>query len=160
MDISLSFNGEGLVSDTGDFLLTSGWDESVRRINIIVRTEITGWNTYPDFGTPLHDFIGEPNTRETAKEITKVLEIFLNRFVRDIGVITVRVIPVDEWSVNIFIFAHNESGQIPIARLVYSFQDGVSQRVFDPAQIAKLVSQGKHSLPENSYLRNSTLEGN
>ena len=159
-DIALSFNGDGLVSDKGDFLLTSGWDESVRQVNVLVRTEILGWKTYPEFGTPLHDFIGEPNTRETAQEISRTLEIYLNRFVRGIGTITVRVIPVDEWSVNIFVFAHNETGQIPIARLVYSFQDGVSQRVFDPAQLSKVISQGNHSLPDNPYLRKDTLEGN
>jgi len=158
MDIALSLNGEALLSDTGDFLLTSGFDESVRQINALIRTEIGGWKTYPTFGTPLATFIGSPNTRETAQEITKVLEIYLNRFIRNIGVITVRVIPVDEWSINIFIFAHNESGQVPIARLVYSFHDGISQRVFDPAQVSKLISQGSHSLPSNPYLRKTTLE--
>ena len=160
MDIALSYNGNGLVGDTGDFLLTSGFDESVRQVNALVRTEIAAWRVYPDFGTPLHDFVGRPNTRETAQEMTKQLEFYLNKFVRGLGIVTVRVIPVDEWSVNIFVFAHNEKGRIPIARLVYSFQDGISQRVFDPAQVAKVISRGEHSLPENLYLRKNTLEEN
>jgi len=149
----MSLNGEGLISDNGDFLLTSGMDESLREVNRVVRTEISGWRTFPTYGTPLHNFVGQPNARETAQEMTQQLEIYLNQFVHGLGIITVRVIPFDEWSVNIFVFANNQKGQVPIARLVYSYRDGISHRVFDPAQISAISQGGQHSIPDNPYLR-------
>jgi len=147
-----------IVSDNGDFLLTDGNDEKIREVNRLVRTEINGWKIYPGYGTPLHDFAGRPNTQETAQELSKSLELYLNKFVNGIGVLRVRVVPVNEESVDVFVFAYSGGLQVPVSRIVYDYQDGIVKDIKDPAEpIETVVSRGRHAVPTNPYLRKTDL---
>lgn len=158
MDIALTYDGRALISDNGDFLLTDGFDEKVREISRLVRTEVNGWKIYPSYGTPLHDFVGRPNTQETADELTRTLEIYLNTFVKGIGVLKVRVVPMDQESVDIFIFAYNGTGELPVGRVVYNYKDGIVVEIKDPMEKKENVLQkGQHSLPTNPYLKKADV---
>lgn len=157
MDIAISYNGNGLVSDNGDLLITTGFDDSIRRINTLVRTTISSWRVYPNFGTTMHEFVGQPNTRDTAREMSRQLEVYLNRFITDIGKLTVQAVPIDRESLNIFIFAHTDNGSIPVSRFIYSYRDGIIEKVYDPAEQETTVAKGRHSIPTNPYLRKPNL---
>jgi len=159
MDIALSYNGAGIVGDNGDLVTTSGFDETTRRVNILMRTHLNSWRLFPSFGTPLHDYVGQPNTRDTASDLAQILELYLNRHITDVGTISVQIIPIDEGTISIFVFANDEGGQIPISAYVYRFSDGVTEKMYDPAEIRQSSGSGRHFIPTNPYLRKpSTVE--
>ena len=52
-----------------DLSYSSGPDFILQSVNNRLRTQSPDWYTYPHLGANLEDFIGEPNTRETAESI-------------------------------------------------------------------------------------------
>lgn len=95
VDLDWSWDGDYIQGDDGDLkdtsedLLLSFRNE----IASIVKSNAGDWREDVDHGASLDDFVGEPNTRETAKAI----ELRLKNSLRILGRIAdfaVRVVPV------------------------------------------------------------------
>ena len=152
-DIALSYDGGAILNDRGDLEATSGLDALSRKVSRIVKTRNPAWKLYPDIGANLEDFVGQPNTRETAAEMTKRLNYVLNKDqISGTNFLEVRVVPANAASVYIFIFLRNESGRITLSREVFDYKDGIFHDTYDPLESKKIIPVATHSLPTNKYL--------
>lgn len=153
-DICLSYRGGGIITDDGDLKLTQDLDALSREVSRIVRTVNPAWKIYPNIGAGLEVFVGEPNTRGTALEITKRLNYVLNQNqIAYPGRLFARVVPSGDESLFVFIFLKDSKGTILIDKEVFNFTDGVAGHIYDPSEVKEIVPNTRHAEPENPYLK-------
>ena len=100
------FRGDYLRGKDGDIADSSG-DQILSFVDMImdiVAADLNDWQEHPGRAASLSEFIGEPNTRETGKEIQDrvAASLTVNQVVRAQD-LQVRVAPVDIYSVLIII---------------------------------------------------------
>ena len=153
-DICLSYAGGGIITDDGDLKLTRDLDALSREVSRIVRTINPAWEIYPNIGAGIEEFVGEPNTRGTALEITKRLNYILNQNqIAYPGRLFARVVPSGDESLLIFIFLKDSKGRMLIDKEVFNFKDGVAGHIYDSNEVKEIVPNIRHSEPRNPYLR-------
>jgi hypothetical protein len=95
VDLDFTWDGDflldkqGDLKDTSEDLLLSFKNE----IFTIVKSDLTDWREDPSVGADLGDFVGEPNTIDTAKEIQNRVKNSLLLIATESD-ISVRVVPV------------------------------------------------------------------
>jgi len=153
-DICLSYAGGGIITDDGDLKLTQDLDALSREISRIVRTVNPAWKIYPNIGAGIEEFVGEPNTRGIALEITKRLNYILNQNqIAYPGRLFARVVPSGDETLMIFIFLKDSKGRILIDKEVFNFKDGVAGHIYDPSEVKEIVPNIRHAIPTNPYLQ-------
>lgn len=153
-DICLSYAGGGIITDDGDLKLSQDLDALSREISRIVRTVNPAWKIYPNIGAGIEEFVGEPNTRGTALEITKRLNYALNQNqIAYPGRLFARVVPSGDETLLIFIFLKDSAGSVLIDKEVFNFVDGVAGHIYDPAEVREIIPNDRHAVPENPYLK-------
>lgn len=107
-DGDLALGDDGDLKDTSDDAITSLLNE----IRTIIRSELGDWQMHGLLGSNLSDFLGEPNTQETALAIEERISSSLITFgTIDAKDITVRVIPVQRHMVMVIITISAEATQ-------------------------------------------------
>lgn len=106
IDYRFNYRGDYEVGSDGDIADTSEdeLESLVQEIRDVVKSELKDWEEHFAKGSGLQDYIGEPNSRETAKSIEKRVKNSLTLY--DIVKpedLTVRTIPVGVDSVMILI---------------------------------------------------------
>ena len=95
-DLDFTWDGDLMISPTGDLLDTS--DDLLRsirnEIQSVLKSDLGDWREDPSIGADLSDFVGEPNSRQTAQNIQARVESALAQilFLSDLSV---RIIPVN-----------------------------------------------------------------
>jgi len=153
-DLMLSYEGGGIITDDGDLKLVQDLDALSREVSRIVRTVNPAWKIYSNIGAGIGEFVGEPNTRGTALEITKRLNYVLNQNqIAYPGRLFARVVPSGDESLLIFIFLKDSRGTRLLDKEVFNFIDGIAGHIYDPAEVKEIVPNIRHSEPTNPYLR-------
>lgn len=103
-DIMLSEDGDIVLDDVGDIMLAEGAEYVIQSVRNRLKSVTVDW-FYDHIGADLIDFLGYPNSRETADAIT---ERIVSALTRD-GLISkddlfVKVVPIDSVTLNIFVF--------------------------------------------------------
>lgn len=97
IDLEFSYNGDytvGIDGDLGDTALDQ-IQSLVQEVRSVVASAIGDWQEHPQRAASLDDFVGEPNTRQTAKEIEKRIRdsLVVNEVVEDRD-LQIRVVPI------------------------------------------------------------------
>jgi len=137
LDLAWSPNGDIALGTNGDLLDTS--TDTIRslreQVGIICASSINDWVVYPSKGATLSDFIGEPNTPDTADAISDRLRLALT----SAGVVneedlSIRVIPIQLHKVMIVVRIEavetttnslDSSGILTVALVYDSQQNGL-----------------------------------
>ena len=137
LDLAWSSNGDISLGTNGDLLDTS--TDTIRslreQVGIICASSINDWVVYPSKGATLSDFIGEPNTPDTADAISDRLRLALT----SAGVVneedlSIRVIPIQLHKVMIVVRIEavetttnslDSSGILTVALVYDSQQNGL-----------------------------------
>ena len=106
VDLQWVWCGDYLPSKDGD-LADTGEDRIqslVQEIQTVVQSALLDWEEHPGLGSGLEEFIGEPNTKETANRLkTRIRDsLILFNIVRDSD-LDIKVIPVGIHTVFILI---------------------------------------------------------
>jgi len=154
-DFAMSYDGDLIVKD-GDIAYISGIDWLKREINKILRTTNPEWAGNPTAGADLCNFIGAPNTRETATDIKETITRALDRQGLIVeGEVDVRVVPVSLYNVQILIHLIADGERTQIADMVFEYNGaGVRTNTYDPIAVnAKdLNYDSMHNKNKNKYL--------
>jgi hypothetical protein len=138
VDIEWTYDGDFAIDKDGDLKDTS-YDEIqalIQEIQSIVKSRFKDWKAHPSFAANLHEFRGEPNTREVGRQIQdRVFSTLVNHNVVQPGDLDVRVVPIHIHQIAILIRISAlatpqnslELGQPLIVALVY---DSVEDSVF------------------------------
>lgn len=82
IDLDWEWDGDYLVDGTGDIQDTS--DDLIRafenEMRTIIKSEIGDWKAQLDLGSSLHEFVGQPNTKELGGRIEQQVVAALTRF--------------------------------------------------------------------------------
>lgn len=106
VDLEFSWNGDFQLGKDGDIADTYNdqIQTLIQNIQTVVNSELNDWKEHPALGAGLDDFVGEPNTKDTARQINAriVGALVQNNIVLEDDV-TVKVVPVDRHTVFITI---------------------------------------------------------
>lgn len=104
VDLDWSWDGDFIPGPDGDLLDTS--DDHLRslvtEIATVVKSSLQDWRDNPEIGSGIDDFIGEPNDRETARNLQIRLQASLLQIVKGQD-LSVRIVPFHIHKVAIFI---------------------------------------------------------
>lgn len=100
----LSEDGDIVLDYAGDIMLAEGTDYVIQSVRNRLKSVTVDW-FYDNIGADLIDFLGYPNSRETADAIK---ERIVSSLTHD-GLIAeedlfVRIVPIDSVTLNIFVF--------------------------------------------------------
>jgi hypothetical protein len=105
-DCYFSWDGDYAIDDTGDLADTSDnlLASVVQEIQTIVKSEVGDWLADPSVGATLSDFVGSPNTQDTANKLYTRLIIKLT----ENGIVSredlnIQIVPVGIYQVMIMI---------------------------------------------------------
>lgn len=97
IDLNFDENGDYTIGSDGDIGDTSSDTilSTVVEVKSIIRSDTGDFEKYPAFAANLHDFVGKPNTRETAKQIEQRIKgtLILNK-IAEPNDMSIRVVPV------------------------------------------------------------------
>lgn len=113
-DLDWSWDGDFIRGDDGDFKDTSydAIQSLLNEIRTIVRSEIGDWQLHGLLASNLSDFLGEPNTEETANNIRERIISSLSTFETVLpSDLNVRIVPVQRHLVMILISISIEATQ-------------------------------------------------
>jgi hypothetical protein len=97
IDLEWTWNGDFNVGRDGDLADTESdqIQSLIQEIQTVAQSALDDWAEHPSLGAGIDDFVGEANSRETARKIESRLEgaLTLNNIVRDED-LNVRVVPI------------------------------------------------------------------
>jgi hypothetical protein len=151
-DIALSYDGDLMFDDTQDLKLISGIDWFKREVNKIIRTKLREWRSEPGIGLNLDEFTGRQNTKQTANELqSKLLDALTLDNFQFPGQFDVKIIPVSNSDITIYI-TYNIIGQVyQISKLIYSLDRGISQHINDEFKLTPERTIPKQKKEENNF---------
>lgn len=134
IDVTFTYNGDFIPGVDGDFDDTSAdqIQSLVQEIQTIANSSLGDWQENPSYAATLDDFIGLPNTRETARQLTERLRVALiTNNVVNADDLTVRTIPIDKHKLLIMVSVaaaatpNNSltSGTLTTVSLVYDYSE-------------------------------------
>lgn len=97
-DLEWSWNGDLIIGDGGDLRDTSRNPliSFVQEARTRLRSDLYDWAIHPHIGAGLRDFIGEPNTKQTAEAgKARIIAALMKDDFCNQGSIDVRYVPVD-----------------------------------------------------------------
>ncbi len=106
IDITYSWNGDFAPGTDGDLSDTSNdqIQSLIQEVQTIVNSSLGDWQEHPNYAASLDDYVGEPNNRETARQITdRVRTSLINNNIVSADDLSVSVIPVERSKVLIII---------------------------------------------------------
>lgn len=130
IDCYFSWDGDYAIDDTGDLADTSDnlLASVVQEIQTIVKSEVGDWLADPSVGATLSDFVGSPNTQDTANKLYTRLIIKLT----ENGIVSredlnIQIVPVGIYqvmimiSVSVAVTANNKltAGQVVNVNIIY-----------------------------------------
>ena len=126
-DLKLTPDGDLALTPGGDLALAEGADFIQQSAYNRLRSVTVDW-FYDHIGADLEDFIGQPNSRETADRIVAQLT---NSLVQDglvsSGDVYIRPVPVDKSNILLFVFINTPYADKPLGfEVAVGLQGGVS----------------------------------
>jgi hypothetical protein len=100
-DVTLTYDTDLDFAD-GDLMRSNGVDAVKRKIYALLITEPGDWKLYPDEGASLNPFIGEHNTRDTARRIEEYIIDKIQSHVVP-ATVGVKVVPLSRESVKCYL---------------------------------------------------------
>lgn len=138
--------------EKGDLMLTStGTDFIEREVYKLLITERGQWQFNQPLGASPVVFAGEPNTRETAKQLEQYLEDNLS-FTLAPAIAEYRVVPTDYDSVVIFIDIFSPDSLEITIPFEFSFVNGISKLDRADPRVTKPKS-GQYNINDISSLK-------
>lgn len=128
VDIAVTASGDLCLASSRDFLLTSGSGVLKQDISFRLRTNPGDFYPHPDIGAGLDELIGEPNTRETARngESKIVHSLVYDGMISNID-LYVRGVPISNESVMYYIFVNNGRYQMNVSPdVVFTMMNGLT----------------------------------
>lgn len=149
IDMRFTWNGD-FVFDAAD-LGTSEKDTLLSltdQIGLVCASALDDWMIYPNKGAGLDDFIGEPNTKYTASQITDRLKMaIISSELVDEGDLSIRVVPIHIHRVLIVVSVSamatdtNRLYQENLIKVSFVF-DSVAQQVYFLDKTPQLTTGG------------------
>lgn len=106
IDLEWDWTGDFAIGEDGDLKDTT-YDTIqalLQEIQSLIRSKFKDWKNHPTFAANLHEFRGEPNTRETGKAIEeRVYFALVNQNIVKPEDLSVRVVPIHIHQVAILI---------------------------------------------------------
>jgi len=150
--IDVLFSGDQDIEfEKGDIKITRGIDALKREIFKRLITEKGDWPLFPNEGSSLSNFVGEPNTRDAASAIKKFLMEQLSSVIAPVTM-QVSVIPVALEEVDVLITLYMFDQLIGTVSLQVDYINGITYAGFDD-QVDKIVSSSKTRINETGSTR-------
>ena len=126
-DFFFSSNGDFRLGDGGRLERTVGYDHRALVQTIVKRLSSTkyDWSQQPQVGANMGDFLGQNNSRETARLIKSriVSELTRDRLISSSS-LTVQIVPVSKTAILIAVFIRTDDPSQPIAvQFTYDMRD-------------------------------------
>jgi len=128
-DILLSYDTD-IDFEHDDLMLTSGNELLKRRVFKLLISEFRDWPFEPNIGANPNVFMGEHNTRETAKSLTEFLETRIQPYINP-AFLSVRVVPVDYDSIKIYLDLYVDGIVAGIMPFTMDFVNGLQYTDYD-----------------------------
>lgn len=131
--------------ENGDLMTTSGIDFIEREVYKILITSQNDWKVDSKIGVSPKKFIGEPNTREVAKEI----ELFVMDGLRDTlmpAQVLVRAIPVSLSSLIVLIEIFAQGNEITSIPFEFDFINGFTILNKRDERVQQTLSSNKYAI--------------
>lgn len=150
--IDILFSGDQDIEfSNGDIMITRGVDAIKREIFKRLTTERGEWPLFPSEGASLNEYIGEPNTRETADLIKKHLLERLSPVVLP-AALQVQVIPTDLESVAVIMKIKFGGDIVGSFSLKIDYINGIVYPGFDD-KVDSLVTDKSTTINEPGKIR-------
>lgn len=103
-DLALTGDGDLMLNESGDLALVEGPSFVVQSVYNRIKSVTVDW-FYDNIGADLIDFLGYPNTRDTAKCIeARLISTLTAGGLLDTDSIFVKVVPVSRTTLSAFVF--------------------------------------------------------
>lgn len=127
IDIEYTYCGDYEISSDGDFEDTASdqIQSLVQEIQTVCNSTIGDWEENPNYAASLNDYVGEPNNRDTARNLVDRIKTTLigNNILRADD-ISINIIPINRYKVFILVQATVAATQnnsvLPNGRVVIS----------------------------------------
>ncbi len=151
VDIHMSYDGD-LEFDQGDIKLVRGIDYIKHLIYKVLTTEKGDWKIYPQEGGNPVIFLGEQNTRDTAKLLEGHLVSSLSPYVIP-ATVSAKVVPLSHDSVKCYVDVNILGLTVTQIPFVLDYINGIKYEDFDDS-VDTVVSSKEHKTNDNSSLTN------
>lgn len=151
VDIHMSYDGD-IEFENGDLKLVSGVDYIKHLIYTVLTSDKGDWKLFPQEGGSPATFLGEQNTRETAKLLEGHLESSLAPYVIPASV-TAKVIPLSYDSVKCYIDVSVLGLTVAQIPFTLDYVNGIRYEDFDET-VDTVVSSKQHRFSDNKSLTN------
>jgi len=97
IDLVWTWNGDFKVGVDGDLADTQGdqIQSTIQEIRAILRAELGDWDEHPTYAADIVDFVGEPNTAETARLIQeRIKSALVKNSILNPEDLQIRIVPV------------------------------------------------------------------
>lgn len=113
-DIFLTADGDFEITNTGDLRLVTDNDLIAQYVRCVLDSSSPDW-FYDEVGADLEDYLGEPNTRQTAESAKQKI---LTALTRD-GLIAqedilVEAVPISKTEIRFFVFINSGNPDLPM----------------------------------------------
>lgn len=151
-DIAMDADGDLIISN-GDIKVHNGLDWFISEVTKIIRTTNPEWRSNQNVGASLEDFIGQPNTRETAGFIEERLyDKITAENIHIPGTLDVRVTPLSKSSISVLIRLLVQGEVQPITKIIFDFEKGNIKVQDDNEQPVQPKTQRPYQESSNPYL--------
>lgn len=127
VDLLLTSDGDLLVGEEGDLLLTWGTGYVVQSIYNRLKSVSANW-FYDQVGADLEDFLGQPNSPETGAAVEeRIVNTLTQDDLLDPEDLLVKVVPAGETQLACFVFVRLAGAERPFSfRVMVDLESGVS----------------------------------
>lgn len=127
IDVEVTASGDLRLGSNGDFMLTDGEGVLKQDIAFRLRTDPGEFVPHQELGAGLSELIGEPNSREVAKNgESKIIQSLTNDAMVSRVDLSVRGVPISQESLMYYVFVNGTEGQMNVTpEVIFDMTNGL-----------------------------------